>query len=136
MVAISIDHRQGPPPLSRAQVRQSPVRQSPVRQSPVRASTAARRYQVVGAFAAILAACAVWAQAGAAGRAGNGPLAVPGAGPSQVVAARAWMVEPGDTIWAIARQVQPRGDIRPLVDHLSAEVHGRPLQVGEELPLP
>jgi hypothetical protein len=47
-----------------------------------------------------------------------------------------WVVQPGDTLWAIARRVQPSGDIRPLVDAMSAEVHGHPLQVGERLVLP
>jgi hypothetical protein len=140
MAAVTIDHHPGLQRASRDQVWAEVGDRAPLarRPSPARhrSSVAARRYQVVGAFAGILAACAVWAQAGAAGRAGNGPLAVPGAGPSQAVAARAWIVQPGDTIWAIARRVQPSGDIRPLVDRLSAEVHGRPLQVGEELPLP
>jgi hypothetical protein len=36
----------------------------------------------------------------------------------------------------IAHHLQPTGDIRPLVDALSREVHGHPLQVGQELQLP
>ena len=99
-------------------------------------SVAARRYRVVGAFLAIVAACAVWTQAGATGRAGDGPLTVPGAGPTQAIAAHVWIVQPGDTIWGIARTVQPSGDIRPLVDALSSEVHDRPLQAGQQLQLP
>jgi hypothetical protein len=99
-------------------------------------TAAARRSLVVGAFAAMLAACAVWTKAGAADRAGGGPLAVPGAGPTRAVAARVWVVQPGDTIWTIAERVQSSGDIRPLVDALSEEVHGRPLQVGQRLSLP
>jgi LysM repeat protein len=97
---------------------------------------AARRSAVVGAFALVLAASAVWARGGAVGRTGDGPLAVPGAGPSQAVAAHVWVVQPGDTVWAIARQLQPHGDVRPLVDFLDHEVHDRPLQVGQQLQLP
>ena len=104
-----------------------------------RATTAARRYQVMGAFAGVLAACAVWAQVGAgpgvADRPGSGPLAALGAGPS-LAAAHVWVVQPGDTVWAIARHLQPSGDVRPLVDSLSGQLHGSPLQVGERLVLP
>lgn len=95
----------------------------------------ARASWLVGAFAALLAACAVWTQAGAAGHAGDGPLAVPG-GPAIPAAEHAWVVQPGDTLWEIARRVQPAGDIRPLVDELDAQTHGRPLEVGERLTLP
>ena len=45
-------------------------------------------------------------------------------------------VQPGDTLWSIARSVQPDGDIRPLVDELLSARGGRPLQVGEELTVP
>lgn len=103
---------------------------------PVVPARAARGYRLVGAFAALLATCAVWAQAGGAGHAGNGPLAVPGAGPARVAAAHVWVVQPGDTIWAIARRLQRSGDVRPLVDTLVAETHGRPLQVGQQLTIP
>jgi hypothetical protein len=89
----------------------------------------------VGLFAVLLATCAVWVQGGG-GRTGSGPLAAPGAGRTEAVAARVWVVQPGDTLWAIAHHLQPTGDIRPLVDALSREVHGRPLQVGEQLQLP
>jgi len=101
---------------------------------------AARRSAVAGFFAVIAVVCAVWAQAGGgsgvAGRAGSGPLAVPGAGPTRVVSAPVVVVQPGDTLWAIARRVQPSGDIRPLVDRLSAQLHGGALQVGQRIVLP
>jgi LysM domain-containing protein len=103
---------------------------------PTSPAVAARRLKVAGVSALLVAACAVWTQTGATGGTGNGPLAVPGAGPMSPAAAHVWIVEPGDTIWAIARHVQPSGDIRPLVDALSAEVHGQPLQIGQQLTLP
>jgi len=99
-------------------------------------SRAARRSTLIGLMALALAACAVWVQAGAAGSTGSGPLAAPGAGPTRAIAARVWIVQPGDTLWGIARHLQATGDIRPLVDELSHEVHGQPLQVGQQLTLP
>ena len=62
----------------------------------------------------------------------------PGAGlpPSRPVVTRVWVVHPGDTLWSIALETGDTGDIRPLVDRLSAEVHDQPLQVGEQLTLP
>jgi len=98
--------------------------------------TVARRYRAIGLLAAILATCAVWTQAGAADRTESGPLAAPGAGPTSLVDAKVWVVQPGDTIWAIARQLRPSGDMRNLVDELTAETHGQPLQVGQQLVLP
>ncbi|GAC1312296.1 MAG: hypothetical protein NVSMB16_09140 [Acidimicrobiales bacterium] len=91
---------------------------------------------MVGVFAATLAACAVWAQAGVSVRPGSGPLAASGAGPTRTVAARVWIVQPGDTVWGIARQLQPSGDVRPLVDEMGQQLHGHQLQIGERLILP
>ena len=90
---------------------------------------------MVGVFTVLLAACAVWVQGGG-GRTGSGPLAAPGAGRTEAAAARVWIVQPGDTLWGIARRLDPNGDVRPLVDALSRQVHGRPLEVGEQLRLP
>jgi hypothetical protein len=59
----------------------------------------ARRSALVGVFAVLLATCAVWVQGGG-GRTGSGPLAAPGAGRTEAVAARLWVVQPGDTLWA------------------------------------
>ena len=103
---------------------------------PTTAVVARRRCQVVGAFAVAFAACAVWAQAGVTVRPGNGPLAVPGAGRTQAVAAHVWVVQPGETVWGIAHQLQPKGDAPPLVDQLDRQLHGRPLQIGQQLQLP
>jgi hypothetical protein len=75
---------------------------------------------------------------GALGGTGGGPLTAtgaPGAAP-RTVGARVWIVQPGDTLWGIAQAEGGRGDIRPLVDRLSAETGGRPLQVGQRILLP
>ena len=59
-----------------------------------------------------------------------------GLGGTGRIAAHSWTVRPGDTIWSIAQTLDPSGDVRSLVDQLSAEVHGQPLQVGQQLPVP
>ncbi len=64
--------------------------------------------------------------------AGPGPAVVAGT----PVAARSWVVGPGDTLWGIALAAGARGDIRPYVDMLAAETGNRPLVVGEVVPLP
>jgi hypothetical protein len=82
-------------------------------------------------FLAVIAADAALA------RIGGGPLTTTGATSGQrVVAAQAWVVRPGDTIWSIAESVHPSGDVRPLVDQLSQEVGNAPLYPGEVVQLP
>ena len=46
------------------------------------------------------------------------------------------VVQPGETLWTIARALQPRGDVRPLVDRLAKAHGGAALQVGDRIPLP
>jgi Tfp pilus assembly protein FimV len=57
---------------------------------------------------------------------------VDGAGRAQV-----YVVQPGDTLWSIARQVAPGRDPRPVVDGLikANDVRGG-LQAGQELSIP
>ncbi len=74
------------------------------------------------------------------GTSGDGPLTVSGRPVStlntRLVAASRTIVQPGDTLWSIARRAQPDGDIRPVVASLEAARHGRPLQVGETIEIP
>jgi hypothetical protein len=45
-------------------------------------------------------------------------------------------VRPGDSLWSIARRLQPGGDVRPLVDRL-VELNGSaPLQPGDRVVVP
>jgi LysM repeat protein len=46
------------------------------------------------------------------------------------------VVQPGDTLWSIARRLVPGGDVRPLVDRLAAANGGTVLQPGQQLVVP
>ncbi len=69
---------------------------------------------------------------------GGAPLSTAGRSVSapQLITQIETIVQPGDTLWSIARRVQPTGDVRPLVSKLIDTYGGRPLQVGETLQLP
>ena len=56
----------------------------------------------------------------------------PPAAPANPIAATAdYVVQPGDTLWSVARRLQPEGDVRPVVDRLVAERGSSGLAVGE-----
>ena len=59
-----------------------------------------------------------------------------GAPTLELVDHRTYVVQPGDTLWSIARRAHPGGDVRPLVDQLAAQTAGRPLQVGDRITIP
>jgi Tfp pilus assembly protein FimV len=69
------------------------------------------------------------------GSLGGGSLTAPER-PLAAGAGRTYVVQPGDTFWSIARQVEPEGDLRPVVDRLVAEHGGATLVVGEPIRLP
>ncbi len=52
------------------------------------------------------------------------------------VGARTMVVRPGDSLWAIARRLQPTGDVRALVDQLVAANGGAVLQAGDRVAVP
>ena len=60
----------------------------------------------------------------------------PSASSGAVVGETTVTVEPGDTLWSIARRVQPTGDVRPLVDQLAAARGGEVLQPGQQVVVP
>ncbi len=80
---------------------------------------------------------------------GNGALAGLAPGPaaasapasssvsgSAVSTAHHVTVRAGDTLWSIARRLQPTGDVRPLVDQLVASYGSAPLQPGQRVTVP
>ena len=48
---------------------------------------------------------------------------------------RVHVVQPGDTLWTVARALDPDGDVRDTVDRLAARHGDGPLRVGERLVL-
>ncbi|MEJ5255225.1 MAG: LysM peptidoglycan-binding domain-containing protein [Acidimicrobiales bacterium] len=54
---------------------------------------------------------------------------------SREVREEVYVVQPGDTLWSIARHLQPEGEIRPLVDRLADRNGGAALHVGQRLRL-
>jgi hypothetical protein len=102
--------------------------------SPHRLAVVYRRRRVAAVVLAVLLAVGALllgravALAVAPAPPGSGGSVAPAMGPTTVV-----VVQPGDTLWAMARRLQPEGDVRSLVDRL-AEAHGNgPLQAGERL---
>ena len=73
----------------------------------------------------------------ALGRTGGGPLTATGALPGgQLAGSEVYVVRPGDTVWSIARSLDPTGDVRPLVDGISSQLGGSQLYPGERITLP
>jgi LysM domain len=116
---------------------QTAARSAPAR--PARRQSAAV-YWRRRAVAAVLLFAAVWlliAVCSALAGTSGGPLTTTGAAAGVVPAtARVWVVRPGDTLWSIATRLHPRGDVRPLVDRLAAEVGNTSLYPGEQIPIP
>ena len=61
------------------------------------------------------------------------PASGPSAAAPEVTAG--YVVQPGDTVWEIARRLQPEGDVRPLVDRLAERTGGGALVAGQRLDL-
>jgi hypothetical protein len=43
------------------------------------------------------------------------------------------VVRPGDTLWSIARSLQPGGDVRDLVDRLAERAGGAQITPGQRI---
>lgn len=66
----------------------------------------------------------------------SGLVPTPGTGSVAAADGTVVVVEPGDSVWSIARSLQPEGDVRPLV-HRIVQVNGsRLLQPGQEIVVP
>jgi hypothetical protein len=63
---------------------------------------------------------------------GGAPATVP----EHRVGIASYVVQPGDTLWGIARGLQPRGDLQQLVGELVDANGGPTLVVGQRLNLP
>jgi len=86
---------------------------------------------------AALALAVLFAAGSASARTGGGPLTATGvSGPASLAAERVWVVRPGDTLWGIARAVDPGGDVRGLVDRMEAEAGSATLYPGESIRIP
>lgn len=94
-------------------------------------SAAVRRRQAVWALV-VLAALGSLLGAGSLAGAGQAPADPAAAVP---VASTTHVVQPGETLWTLARRLQPEGDVRPLVARLRAAHGGGPLVPGERLRL-
>ena len=98
--------------------------------------------RIRGLLLSALLVTAMWwaAQPGGApahlGGTAGGPLTTPRPAAVSSGPVAIHTVQPGDTLWSIARDIQPTGDVRPLVDQLLASRGGRPLQAGEEITVP
>lgn len=100
-----------------------------------------RRRRVVALFLAV--AFVVVAMTGvravllpSTGSDGGRPLsATPAPGPA-AAGTDTVLVQPGETLWDIARGLQPTGDVRALVDELAARNGGATLEAGQTIVLP
>ena len=97
------------------------------------------RYRRRRLAVAVLAALVLLGARTALGQPEGGSPATPGpapSGPGVGAGAHVHVVEPGDTLWSVARSLQPRGDVRPMVDRLAEARRGAPLRPGERLVVP
>jgi hypothetical protein len=102
-----------------------------------------RRRILVG-LGLVVAAAVLWLAATGAATLLRGPATTGTAAtePAPTVAAAvptdvdsSYVVEPGDTLWSIARQLGRDGDIRPLVDELAERAGGASLSAGQRIDL-
>jgi hypothetical protein len=114
------------------------VARAPSRPAPTVRTYRRRRLAVLlAATALVLFAPVAASRAVAAFR--DVPASVPERRPAPVTpsSTRAgYVVQPGDTLWSIARKLQPDGDLRALVHQLVDANGGADLDVGQRLVLP
>lgn len=136
------DHRGGRPVGGATGGRAVPPRRTrpgslDARRPAPRRQRAARRRALV--LAGALAVLALWAVA----RTWAGPQPDASAWPAPAAPApvgagapHTYVVQPGDTLWAIARRFQPTGDVRPLVARLARANGGATVVAGQRVVLP
>jgi len=67
---------------------------------------------------------------------GGGPLTAPEESTFHPVAAHVYVVQPGDTLWAIAQRAEPGTDPRALVQQLATELGSAGLRPGQAILVP
>lgn len=150
------DARQPPEPLARFFAVPAAVAEAPVRPrlrvipggrtAALRhrrpASVYRRRRLLVGTMAAAALFFSVLAigRLGEAAASAVGAISEPaqpmpggGADPETRPSTSGWVVEPGDTLWSIASELRPAGDVRPVVDELARRNGGPVLEAGQRL---
>ena len=95
---------------------------------PVPAHVYRRRRLVVMAVLIVVVSCVVLL----ASRVGQADAGLDGPGPSAPV----YVVQPGDTLWSIAAQLDPGNDPRELVGRLTESAGGADLVPGQRIELP
>ncbi len=97
-----------------------------------RAAAVRRRHILLAvvAVALLVALAAPWS-----GKTVNG-LATPGPAQATLSAHSVYIVQPGDTLWSIARRLDPQGDPRPTMTALGVQAGGDTVRPGERLILP
>lgn len=108
----------------------------PARGLPSRAVRIRRRRLVALVAVLLVALLAIGAVRLVAGVLGTDAApAAPSAAALVQPPASVYVVQPGDTLWSIARRVAPGSDPRAVVDRLSARNGGPGLVVGQQLTL-
>jgi hypothetical protein len=115
------------------------VARAPLRSAPTVRTYRRRRLAVLlAAIAAVLLVPVAASRAVAAFR--DVPASVPERRPAPATPSRTqaggYLVQPGDTLWSIARKLQPAGDVRALVHQLVDANGGPDLRVGQRVVLP
>jgi hypothetical protein len=87
---------------------------------------------LLGAGALVRAATA---PGDATGASSPEPTAVVAGSVGQPDLPASYVVQPGDSLWSIAEELDPRGDIRPLVDELARRAGPGVLEAGTRLEL-
>ena len=93
------------------------------------------RRRVLAAIVLTVLVLTVWAALRVLGSATafSAPERSPAVAPT---AGQAHVVQPGETLWSIARRLDPGGDPRPVVDRLAAAHGGSQIVAGEVIVLP
>jgi hypothetical protein len=107
---------------------------APVHHAPMTAVYRRRRVVALLAALAIILLIASVAVRTAAAAFGVGPASPPDRRPADRPTAH--VVQPGESLWSVARTLQPEGDVRALVHELAELNGGAQLLVGQVLTLP